>query len=476
LIREVDTGMVLCFSNVEIQQVIYDSLSQLRRRRLHRHVGETLINQHSPQLETIAGQIAYHFIQADNRQNSFIYCLKAGQHAQSMHAYRTALQWYLQAAELLPEHENFRQYQIDLYQGLGKMLQIQVRYGEAADYYEKLYQVAEEQGDSEAMVQGLYQLSSVNNTRGDYQAALEAGRKTERAARAAKTRDLLAASLFEQGWALLYLGHLEEAKAMGEQALSFSKLIESKYETAQSLKLLAAVQNSMGHHQQSIDSKQQALAIYRELGQKNQVAVMLNNIGDSCRLRYDYASAMSLYQEALSIAQEIGDLDHQIWYMTNLAATQVRLGDYATAETELRTVLNMPEANRSPMLPETYRFLAEAALGQRKVDEAVAQAQLALALAEENKVPERIGQAYRTMGRVAAVLSDRLPVQDQSFSPEDCFGKSLAIFDKLGMAAESARTYESWASYAQAQGNEAQANELQQQAQAIFDQLGVRKR
>jgi tetratricopeptide (TPR) repeat protein len=240
--------------------------------------------------------------------------------------------------------------------------------------------------------------------------------------------------------------------------------------------LLAAVQNSMGHHQQSIDSKQQALAIYRELGQKNQVAVMLNNIGDSCRLRYDYASAMSLYQEALSIAQEIGDLDHQIWYMTNLAATHVRLGDYATAETELRTVLNMPEANRSPMLPETYRFLAEAALGQRKVDEAVAQAQLALALAEENKVPERIGQAYRTMGRVAAVLSDRLPVQDQSFSPEDCFGKSLAIFDKLGMAAESARTYESWASYAQAQGNEAQANELQQQAQAIFDQLGVRKR
>jgi tetratricopeptide (TPR) repeat protein len=128
------------------------------------------------------------------------------------------------------------------------------------------------------------------------------------------------------------------------------------------------------------------------------------------------------------------------------------------------------------MLPETYRFLAEAALGQGKIDEAVAQAQLALALAEESKIPERVGQAYRTLGRVAAALPIRLPIQDQSFAPDECFAKSLEIFTKLGMVAESARTYEDWADYARTQDNQAEADELQQQAQEIYDKLGIRKK
>jgi tetratricopeptide (TPR) repeat protein len=231
----------------------------------------------------------------------------------------------------------------------------------------------------------------------------------------------------------------------------------------------------MGHFQQSIDSKQQALAIYRELGQRNQVAVMLNNIGDSCRLRNDYTSALSLYSEALSIARDIGDRDHEIWYMTNLAGARIGLGEYDAAEADLKAVLDVPEAKRSPMLPEAYRFLAEAALGQRKIDEAVAQAQLALALAEESKVPERIGQAYRTLGRIAAVLPDRLPIQDQSLTPDECFTHSLEIFDRLGMPAEAARTYDSWAAYAEKMGNQEEAAQLRIQAQAIFDQLGIRQ-
>ena len=92
----------MAFSNVEIQQVIYEDLSQLRRRMLHRHVGKTLEKFYADKLAPVASRLAYHFIQAGDRESAFIYSLKAGQHAQSLYAYQTALRWYSQAVDRLP--------------------------------------------------------------------------------------------------------------------------------------------------------------------------------------------------------------------------------------------------------------------------------------------------------------------------------------------------------------------------------------
>ena len=468
LIREVDSTAGLCFSNVEIQQVIYEDLSKLRRSRLHRRVGRTLEQFYREHLSPVAGRLAYHFLQANDRQNAFVYSLKAGQHAQSLYAYGTALRWYTQAADLLPEKVVYTPDHVALYRGLGDMLQTQTRFAEATEAYRTMAQASAATNDLIAQVQALHALSSTQNAQGEYQTALETARRAERAARAAKAQTLLAQTLYEQGWALLSLGDTRRALAVGEQLLTFSSTIDATYEIGQSLNLLAAVHIALGNYAQANEYFQEALGLYGKLGDRSRVSVMLNNLGESYYLQEDYQSAAALFQEALEIARDIGDRAGEIYYMCNLGGALVRLGDYAAAEAGLLQVIQMPETIRSTNLATAYRYLAEARLGLRNLTSALAEAQLALALAKETTAPETIGQAWRTLGRVIAQLTDPITVDDRVYSPADCFNQSARTFAGANLAGEHARTLQVWAAYEEANGNRDKGATLRREAQDLL--------
>ena len=467
LIREVDTAVTLAFSNVEIQQVIYESLSRLRRRRLHQQAGEALVWRHADQLAPAAGQIAYHFMQANDQAQAFIYSLKAGQHAQSRYAYQTALHWYRQAVGLLPEKVTYTTDHIALYQGLGDMFQTQAHFAEATKAYQTMAAAATATRDTLAQVQALYLLSATQNSEGDYEAALATAREAEKAARGAKAQSLLVKILYEQGWALLNLGQTEAALTLSEQLLTFSSTLDAAAEVGQSLNLLAAVHSMLGNYDQAVAYQQQALTLYRQLGDRNRVATMLNNLAENYRHRGDYQAAVALYQEALTIAREIGDRASEVLYLSNLGGARVDLGDYAAAEADLLKVIVLPEMVLSANLAETHRYLAEARLGQGKMAEAMAEAQLALALGQANKMPEAIGLAWRTLGRVAAQQPDPPMIDDRAYTPADCFATSLRIFSEMNMAGERLRTLQTWAVYEEERGAAETASQLRQEIQTI---------
>jgi len=471
LIREIDSAAGLAFSNVEIQQVIYESLSQLRRRMLHRHVGKTLESFYQDKLEPVSGRLAYHFMQAGDSDNAFTYSLKAGQHAQSLYAYQTALRWYTQAADLLPEDRKYTVDCVALYRGLGDMLQTETRFLEAIDAYQTMSLAAKTTNNTKAQVQALYLLAATYNSQGEYQMALEMAKQTEEAARMAKTQEILARALYEQGWALLSLGDTEAGLAVGEQLLTFSTTIDATYEVGQSLNLLASVHRALGNYSRAIDYQQQGLMLYRELGDRNRVSVMLNNLGESYYLQEDYQSAASLYQEALMTAREIGDRASEILYRSNLSAARVGLGDYAAAEADLFEVIQMPETVRSANLAEIHRNLAEARLGQHKLTEALAEAQLALALSQETNAPETTGLAWRTLGRVAAQQAAPVTMDERTYTPADCFSESLQTFTEMNMAGERVRTLRAWTAYERAQGHVETAGKLRQEVDAILATL-----
>ena len=471
LLREVDSGAALTFSNVEIQQVIYEDLSNLRRRRLHRQTGLTLEQYYRDDRGPVAGRLAYHFLQADDRTHAFTYSLRAGQHAQSLYAYQTALRWYTQAASLLPDNITYSPEHVALYRGLGDMYLTQTRFAQAIGAYKTMALAAQDVQDTTAQVQALYALSSTQNSQGEYQAALETAKEAERAARAAKTQPLLARALYEQGWALLNLGKTEEALAVAEQVLTFSATLDATYEIGQSYNLLAAVHGAIGNYQRASEHQQQALALYRQLGDRNRVSVMLNNLGESYYRQEDYQSAAALYREALEIAREIGDRAGEIVYQTNLGGAHLRMGDYAAAEADLLLVIQMPEMIRSANLADTYRYLAEARLGLRKIAQALAEAQLALALARETEAPESIGLAWRTLGRVAAQQPDPITVDDRVYTSADCFNESLRTFAAIQRPGERARTLHAWAAYEETRGNSRKARQLQKEAQEILSRL-----
>ena len=69
--------------------------------------------------------------------------------------------------------------------------------------------------------------------------------------------------------------------------------------------------------------------------------MMLNSLGETLRLKGDYAAARDRYQEALSIARETGHRPEQILCLSNLAGARLGLGEYEEAERLLREAIDL---------------------------------------------------------------------------------------------------------------------------------------
>ena len=145
--------------------------------------------------------------------------------------------------------------------------------------------------------------------------------------------------------------------------------------------------------------------------------------------------------EALKIAYETGNRNAEMVFLSNLGGARVGKGEYRVAEYELRRVIRWAEiAGQGGWLSDTYRFLAEACLGQHKVKETLAAAQRALVLGQEVGAPALIGGAWRILGMAVTHAAKPVTIADKAHDAEACFAESMRIFTEMGAEGERART------------------------------------
>jgi hypothetical protein len=122
-------------------------------------------------------------------------------------------------------------------------------------------------------------------------------------------------------------------------------------------------------------------------------------------------------------------------------------------------------------LSENYRFLAEALIGQGRIAEARDAALRALALGREFENHEHIAEAWRVLGIVASRASALVDVEGEARTVSACFNESLAIFTRIQMEAERARTLRDWARHELAHGDAARGQQLWNEARETFIRL-----
>jgi len=114
-----------------------------------------------------------------------------------------------------------------------------------------------------------------------------------------------------------------------------------------------------------------------------------------------------------------------------------------------------------------------------RYEEALYSAEQALFLSEEDKTPEYIGMAWRTLGMTCEKLDKPLSLRDRetrqmiNYDARTCFNKSERIFAEAEIESERARTLREWAKYEFKIGNQEQSTRMWQEARAIFTKLGA---
>ncbi len=102
LVRELD-GSTYDFSHEQLRTVVYEGVSQTRRRLLHRRVAEVLQTQArlaGQELAPLAATLAYHYEQAGQNDEAARWHAQAGEHAYALYANQDAIRHLLKAAAL----------------------------------------------------------------------------------------------------------------------------------------------------------------------------------------------------------------------------------------------------------------------------------------------------------------------------------------------------------------------------------------
>jgi tetratricopeptide (TPR) repeat protein len=368
---------------------------------------------------------------------------------------------------------------VEWLEGLADGLGHQANFVQAIEVAEQMRGLAERLGDNLALARAWNHLAYLQERRGDNRASVLASEQAERFAANCDSngrREQIRA-LYLKGWALYRLADWEPVLALATRTATLCAECGDRPGLANSCKLHGVVHLQYGHYTEADRYFEQGLALSLETGDRRNAGAMWSNLGESARLRGDFATAVGFYQKALGIARQIGHRESETIYLSNLSGARVGLGEFEQAEAGLREAIKLSTGAKSGFLSEALSFLAEACLGQEKTDDARDAAQRGLALARESENELDYAFAWRVLGRVNARGRPELVTtsasRSESTSPEACFAESLRLFKKINADAEQARTLRAWAEYERRRGHAASAEKMNIEARAIFERLNM---
>ena len=282
-------------------------------------------------------------------------------------------------------------------------------------------------------------------------------------------------AFYSKGWAQFRLGRAQSALQSAQAGYAISREANLPDQMARILNLMGVVNYYLlGNYETAGPQLEESLAIYYELGNRNNQSSILNNMGENARLQGDFAGALSYYEEALQIARETNNRTRENLVLSNLCGARLRLGKFEAAAADLELLIARTQTDWFGS-SEAYRFLAEAYLGLGRMAEALEMAQQALALAHPSYAAEN-GRAWRVLGYVAIRSGERVPAAagDKALSgAAECFRKSNDCFAELDLLRDRAITLWRWAQYELVQGNAVKGEEMWQEARALFEDLNL---
>jgi eukaryotic-like serine/threonine-protein kinase len=270
-------------------------------------------------------------------------------------------------------------------------LQVIKNYPEAIKAYENLAKVSPDNSDVQSALASLYQDSGdLVKARSFYQKLLSSNPKD-----VAATLDL--------GRIEIKSGNPQGSFESLNRAYSLAVQVDNQEQKATSLHLMAVAYRMLSKPQEVLRSEQEALTIWRHIGQKRGLAFSLNEMAKAQASLGATKDALSNFQQALKIRREIGDkrgLGDTLIDMGNFSDDR---GDHDQALKMYKEALQMErDIGNESLQAICLNNIGSVYSEKSQYDDALTYFQQALQLREKSKVPQDIVEAVHNLGEVLA--------------------------------------------------------------------------
>lgn len=445
------------FRHILTSDAIYGTILRRERSKIHGQVGEAIESLFADRLESQVELLANHYRYSPLLDRALNYLILSGQKSARNHANEQARQHFEAALELIPQVKPQAYQILQTHLGLGDCLSFFGDYPAARQHYETAMTAISGQTihlHVQERATCLRKIANIYVRQGDYAQAkvyLQEGQKVLAASPALLPVEM-AQTLNDMGWIHFRQGDLTEAWSLMQEAL---RLVESsdaydaissiynrlgglaynqgEWERAASyLRKSIAIRESirdavglatsfnnlglleieMGEFDNALQNLTRSYELKTRLGQAEGITMALTNLGWLRIYRGELSEAAKALEKARLLAEQIGYslLHRQI--MRNIGEMHLAAQDWEKARLILCEILpDLLELSAYEQLIDTYRLLAEAALGAVDVEAAASWVQKAQELIEPLQAAGQLsavqlGETRRLQGMLALEQKD----------------------------------------------------------------------
>ena len=465
LVRESEQGYT--FSHTLIQHVVYEELSQARRRWLHRRVATALMSRH----EFPAAKVAYHLARSDRPGLAIPYYTRAAEEALQVRSYHEAQAcaleilrlWRQQPAEQAPDLPT----RIEINQQLARAYSLSNMRDQALTLLTETRRMAEHLDDPARLASILIDMARLFWHRGDIAAAQDHAREALQWAHIAQDDITFAAALRMLGRTSIVLSAFDNAIAVLKRHVQNVPAHDPRQAIVWSY--LAIAWSRVGHWRQAFDAAQQAIQVAESIHNTSGLAIAYMHRAFVQAERGYWADAVESAHTGLEHTAGLGFTPVHFMLQAVLYYAEGHLGEMETAVSGLEAILE--EANREKyrvLLYLPHYFLGRVYYRHGRYRPAYEEARRTRQLAEERGARWAVAVALR----LEADALSALPDPDWT-GVEERLVRSIRILQQVRARPDLARSYVSLRRLYDRAARMAWAVDCHFRATSIFEELGM---
>ncbi|MGA8540027.1 MAG: tetratricopeptide repeat protein [Terriglobales bacterium] len=322
--------------------------------------------------------------------------------SQATKNYPEAIKAYETLAKASPDNSDVQSALASLYQDSGDL-------AKSRDYYQKV--LASNPKDVAATLNlGRIQIKS-----GDSQGSFDPLNRAYSLAVQMDNQEQKATSLHLMAIAYRNLSKPQEVLRNEQDAIAIWRRIGQKRGLAFSLNAMAGAQASLGQNKDAMANYQEALQIRRDIGDKRGLGDTLIDMGNFSNAQGDYDQALKMYKQALELERDIGNESLQASCLNNIGAVYSEKSQYEDALTYFQQVLQLREKSKVPQdIVEAVQNLGQVLSNMGQYDQAISDYVRALDLRRSMNDPHgtavasyALGTLFDYQGRFGAAINSK---------------------------------------------------------------------
>jgi DNA-binding CsgD family transcriptional regulator len=338
------------FRHSLVREALYRDVPWLRRRELHRALGERLEARDAPGVE-----VAPHWLGAHDEERARRQLLRAATEFESVHAYRDATGMARHALELWPAGEDVEE-RLAVLERHGAWAELAGELADAARTWREVISLHRAAGDEPALAAAQRRLGRICALQGDRSGAIESLTAAADAFAAsgdpgAAAGDRLAASDFLQ-FAGRHGASLELSRRAGEEARAAARIdLQSRALAAEGV-----VRAKRGEYEPGMTLVKQGLSLALEHNLTSEAVDAYQRLGTVFETAGDYANAREALSSALDLCQITENHEPEPGCVACMAYVLRELGEWPRTIELCRELIASHEG-------DGIRTIAEGALG-----------------------------------------------------------------------------------------------------------------